>query len=98
MFNTTAAQNQAHRSDLGWIKVGRSEYMRGDGVTIRKHERIASFWLILLPNGESAAMPSMITADEFYIQLPAAGHSLTEAKRLAEVITVDAPAYAPVKR
>ncbi|TDL43847.1 hypothetical protein [Microbacterium oleivorans] len=98
MFNTTAAQNQAHRNDLGWIKVGRSEYMRGDGVTIRKHERIAQFWLILLPSGEQAAMPKMVAPGEFYSALPAAGHSLTDAKYHAENVTADAPAYAPVKR
>ncbi|MGZ0070005.1 hypothetical protein [Microbacterium arborescens] len=98
MFNTTAAQNKAHREDLGWIKVGRSEYMRGDGLTIRKHARIQGFWEILLPSGERAAMPRMMEPGSYFNALPAAGHSLTDAKYLAENITADAPVYTPVKR
>ncbi|MDI9889955.1 hypothetical protein [Microbacterium sp. IEGM 1404] len=98
MFNTTAAQNEAHRSDLTWIKVGRSEYMRADGVTIRKHPRIQQFWEINLPNGAAAAMPNMTEPGEFFSALPAAGYSLTEAKRLAEQVTAESPAYVPVKR
>ncbi|GAA3009167.1 hypothetical protein [Microbacterium aurantiacum] len=96
-MHTTTAQNLAHRNDLVWIKVGRSEYMRADGVTIRKHQRIAQFWEILLPTGERPQMPSMLTG-EFFSAIPAAGHSLTEAKRVAECVGVDAPVYVPVKR
>ena len=98
-MHTTTAQNAAHRADLTWVKVGRSEYMRADGITIRKHARIAQFWEILLPNGDRPAMPNMIHAGEFYSALPAAGYSLTEAKRTAERVTVDSPLYVrPARR
>lgn len=97
VMHTTTAQNAAHRADLTWIKVGRSEYMRGDGLTIRKHQRIAQFWEILLPSGERPQMPSLMSAD-FFSAIPAAGHSLTMAKEIAERITVDAPVYVAVKR
>lgn len=92
-----ATQNAAHRADLVWIKVGRSEYMRADGVTIRKNPRIAQFWEILLPTGERPQMPAL-TTDDFFSAIPAAGHSLTMAKELAELITPGAPVYVAVKR
>lgn len=96
-MHTTTAQNLAHRNDLTWIKVGRSEYMRADGVTIRKHPRVQQFWEIRLPGGDRPQMPSMLTG-EFYAAIPAAGYSLTEAKRVAEHITVDSPTYTPPTR
>lgn len=98
MFNTTAAQNEAHRNDLTWVKVGRSEYMRGDGVTIRKNPRIQQFWEISLPNGAAAAMPMMTEPGEFFSALPAVGYSLTEAKRLAENVAAESPEYVRVTR
>lgn len=98
IYNTTPAQNAAHRADLTWIKVGRSEYMRGDGVTIRKHPRIASWWEIFLPGGERPQMPNSFAETGFLSAIPAAAHSLTVAKWTAESITTDAPIYVPVKR
>ena len=90
-MTTTVAQNKAHRDDLEWIKVGRSEYMRSDGVTIRKHQSISSYWMVLLPNGER---PCMVLSDgEVLRNFPATGHSLTAAKWHAQYITPDTPAY-----
>lgn len=98
IYNTTPSQNAAHRADLTWVKVGRSECMRGDGVTIRKHPRIAAFWEIFLPSGERPQMPNTVTETGYLSGMPAAGHSLTWAKWAAESITADAPVYVPVKR
>lgn len=91
MFNTTVAQNEAHRTDLTWIKVGRSEYMRGDGVTIRKNQQ-GNTWDIFLPTGERPQSPNMFS-DTGYINMPAVGYSLTIAKYEASKITADAPAF-----
>lgn len=96
-MHTTTTQNLAHRNDLTWIKVGRSEYMRADGVTIRKHPTVAQFWEIRLPSGERPQMPSMLTG-EYYSAIPAAGYSLTEAKRVAERITTNSPIYIRITR
>jgi len=98
MFNTTAAQNEAHRNDLTWIKVGRSEYMRGDGVTIRKNPSIHQFWEIFLPNGKTAAMPVMTEPGQYFSAIWAAAVSLTEAKYLAQGITAESPEYVRVTR
>ena len=90
MEHTTVAQNRAHRADLVWVKVGRSEYLRSDGVTIRKMPHGA--WWVFLPSGERAAYPYE------NVLLPATGHSLTWAKFEAERITTDSPAYVEVGR
>lgn len=89
------AQNRAHRNDLVWIKVGRSEYMRSDGVTIRKHPTISAWWQVLLPSGEQ---PQAWIGDHYSDCVPASGPSLTWAKLAAEHITVDAPIYVPKAR
>ena len=96
-MHTTPAQNLAHRTDLVWIKVDRSEYMRADGVTIRKHNNVAQYWEICLPNGERPQMPNF-EGTAFYSAIPAAGHSLTAAKELAENIAADSPVYVRVAR
>lgn len=96
-MHTTTAQNIAHRNDLTWIKTGRSEYTRGDGVMIRKSTNAALGWLIYLPTGERPQMPNQFGANGF-INSPAWGHSLSVAKYNAEDITVDSPVYVPVKR
>ena len=90
-MHTTTAQNKAHREDLHWIKVGRSEYMRADGVTIRKNQSIGAFWQIFLPTGE---VPCMVLSDgEVLRNFQASGHSLTSAKWHAQFIDADTPAY-----
>jgi len=68
MNGTQPAQNLAHKTDLLWIKVGASEYMRGDGVTIRKVQ--SGRWAVLLTDGT--------TAMQYGRELTA--HSLTWAK------------------
>ncbi|MBF4570890.1 hypothetical protein ITJ57_19150 [Plantibacter sp. VKM Ac-2880] len=93
--HTTVAQNKAHRADLTWAKVGRSEYLRSDGVTIRKSTRTSSaWWEIFLPSGERA----QLTIDGTSYASPAAGPSLTIAKSWAEAITADTPAFVPPRR
>jgi hypothetical protein len=69
MNGTQPAQNLAHRTDLVWIKVGRSEYMRGDGVTIRK-DHSTGRWALLLEDGSPVMQYGR----------PASAHSLTWAK------------------
>lgn len=75
MNGTQPAQNLAHRTDLNWIKVGRSEYMRGDGVTIRKDNNTGR-WMILLADGSPVI--------QYGRQVSA--HSLTWAKLDADKI------------
>ena len=87
----TVAANRAHREDLVWVKIGRSEYMRADGVTIRKVPGMsAAWWQVLLPSGERAQLP---IDGRFSPFTPAAAPSLTYAKMLAENVTADSPAY-----
>lgn len=95
-MHTTTAQNATHRADLTWNKVGRSEYLRGDGVTIRKMTNV-TVWEILLPTGEPAQTPNQRTAGGF-INMPARGVSLTIAKWIAEDITATSPAYTATQR
>jgi hypothetical protein len=90
--HTTVAQNKAHRADLTWAKVGRSEYLRSDGVTIRKSTRTSFAWRDLPPQRRTRPAgdqrhPSPHT--------PAAGPSLTIAKDWADAITADTPAFVP---
>lgn len=94
--HTTVAQNKAHRADLTWAKVGRSEYLRSDGVTIRKSTRTSfAWWEVFLPSGERAQLVINGTASP---HTPAAGPSLTIAKDWAEAITADTPAFIPPRR
>jgi hypothetical protein len=95
-MHTTTAQNLAHRNDPTWIKGGRSEYMRGDGVTIRKN-RTTNAWDIYLPNGERPQSPNMFSETGF-INMPAVGHSLTVAKYEAGKLTADAPVFVRMAR
>ena len=67
---STARQNSTHRSDLTWCKVGPSEYMRPDGVTIRK---TGKRWAVVLPSGAPALR----------FGYPLTAHSLTWAKLAA---------------
>jgi hypothetical protein len=86
-MNTTVAQNKAHREDLTWIKVGRSEYLRSDGVSITKVPHIStSIWEVRLPNGEIANAPGSENC-------AARWQSLTVAKYYAQNITVDSTPY-----
>lgn len=94
-MHSTPEQNRAHHQDLIWMKVGPSEYMRGDGVTIRKDTRTRG-WVIILPCGKVAAMPHYLEPGRVYEILRACAHSLTEAKRMAELITADSPAVMTV--
>lgn len=94
-MHSTPEQNRAHHQDLIWMKVGPSEYMRSDGVTIRKDTRTRG-WVIILPGGEVAAMPRYLEPGRVYEILRACAHSLTEAKRMAELVTADSPAVITV--
>lgn len=95
MTHPTVAHNRAHREDLTWVKVGRSEYMRGDGVTIRKHPRITAWWEIRLPSGEQPQMPNPMGTGEHYSAIPASAQSLYLAKDMAQHVTADSPVYVP---
>lgn len=95
MTHPTVAKNRAHRADLNWVKVGRSEYMRGDGLVIRKNPRISAWWELFLPSGERPQMPRLTEPGEYFSAIPAASHSLTDAKYIAEHVTVEAPVYVP---
>lgn len=64
---STSYQNRAHRNDLTWAKVGPSEYMRPDGMTIRK---TGKRWAVILPSGAPALR----------FGYPLTAHSLTWAK------------------
>ena len=94
-MHSTPEQNRAHHQDLVWVKIGRSEYMRGDGVTIRKNPRITAWWEVFLPSGERPQMPTLTKPGEFFSVLPACAHSLTEAKYLAKHVTTESPVYVP---
>lgn len=89
-MHSTPEQNRAHHQDLIWKKVGSSEYMRGDGVTIRKDTRTRG-WVIILPSGKVAAMPRYLEPGRVFEILRACAHSLTEAKRMAELVAADSP-------
>ncbi len=97
LANTAPAQNAAHHADLTWIKVGRSEYMRGDGLIIRKSANVALGWEIFLPTGERPQHPNQFGKNGF-VNTPAWGHTLTVAKYNAESITLDAPVYVRPQR
>lgn len=76
--HTTVAQNAAHRADLTWIKIGKSEYMRSDGVTIKRNCMTAR-WEIFAADGNRAM-------DATYGKFPLSEHSLTWAKITAEEV------------
>ena len=44
-MHTTVEQNKAHRTDLNWVKVGKSEYMNSNGTTIKKDVN-SGYWFI----------------------------------------------------
>ena len=97
-FGLPSEQNRAHHADMVWIKIGRSEYMRGDGVTIRKNQKLSfAWWEVFTPSGEIAQMPDY-EGGYYGPHHPASGPSLTIAKLAAEHISADAPAYQAVAR
>lgn len=71
-FNTTTEQNKAHRDDLTWFKSGKSEYMRGDGVTLRKDNN-SGRWFAFNEDGSKLM-------DKQHNFFHVSGHSLTWAK------------------
>lgn len=72
MFGPSVAeQNKSHRLDLMWAKVGKGEYMRSDGVTLRKHDN--GRWYAFQADG-SKLMDK--THNFFHVS----GHTLTWAK------------------
>lgn len=71
--------------------------MRGDGVTIRKATNSARGWEIYLPSGDRPQQPNQFGENGF-VNTPAWGYSLTDAKYTAEGITVDSPLFVRVKR
>lgn len=81
LYNTTVAQNKAHREDLEWIKVGKSEHMRSDGITIKRNSNTGR-WELFAADGTRLERWGM----------PASAHSLTWAKH--EVAAIDAEAVA----
>lgn len=91
-MGTQAAQNAAHRADTMWVKIGPSEYLRSDGVTIAKDKR-TGYWGIYLPTGERAAA---VYDGDVFTNTAAGGSSLTWAKLDAATITTATPAYSPV--
>lgn len=95
MTHPTVAHNRDHRDDLIWVKVGRSEYMRSDGVTIRKHPHIAAWWEVLLPTGEQPQMPQLTRPGEYFTAIPASAHALWYAKEIAELVSPTSPVYVP---
>lgn len=93
-FGLPSEQNRAHHEDLTWAKIGRSEYLRSDGVSIRRHERVASWWQVFLPTGEQPQ--AWIEMEGRYSEAMAcSAPSLTTAKIMAAHVTVDSPAYVP---
>jgi hypothetical protein len=89
-MHTTTAQNIAHRNDLTWNKTARSEYIRFDGLTIRKNE--TGLWNVLLPTGENVAAANTGGYRPTY---PLSGHSLTYTKWMVEHYGISADS-APV--
>lgn len=83
----------AHRADLFWVKAGPAEYMRADGVTIRKTAG-GTAWAIFLPSGLPAQEPSH-TMEGVFNPWPAVAPSLQWAKLYAEQISADSPAHRP---
>ena len=79
--HTTVSQNAAHRADLVWIKVS-AEYIRSDGVTIRKNHNTGR-WVVYLANGEAAPM---MVAGKTYPAYQMSAHNLTWAKLEAEQV------------
>lgn len=86
MSMSPAQKNSSHHEDLTWVKVGRSEYMRADGVTIRKHPRIKAWWEVRLPSGEKAS--ASVDGRETP-HMSASASSLHHAKWMAESVTPD---------
>lgn len=80
----TVTQNAAHRADLTWFKAGKSEYMRADGVTI-KRDCMTAQWNVYLADGTRApyTMSDGRTLEGVYMS----GHSLTAAKYEASQIS-----------
>lgn len=89
--HTTTAQNRAHREDLIWAKDGRSQYLRADGVMIKKLVGVSGWWQVILPTGERPQMP--MSDGDWLAGIPAAGHSLSWCKYLAEKVTPESPVY-----
>jgi len=50
-MNTSRLQNQYHREDLTWAKVGSGQYIRSDGAMIRRTES-RKFWYVYDADGE----------------------------------------------
>ena len=98
MYGSVSSQNRAHRADLTWIKVGRSEYMRGDGVTIIKRADLSYPWWEVRNSSGQVIQMRMLHNMEFSDVMPCAGISLTEAKMFAQYVTDDAPVYKAVTR
>lgn len=92
-MHPTVAKNRAHHADPIWAKAGRSEYIRADGVTIRKHPRISAWWEVFLPSGQRPQMPNTASASGFLPGIPAAAQTLADAKWFAESITPDSPVF-----
>ena len=81
-----------HGKDPMWMKVGRSEYMRGDGVTIRKDNNSGE-WRVYLPNGEQPQTFGMFGNRSGYANVPVTAPSLEYAKMAAAEVRADAPAF-----
>lgn len=88
----TVAKNRAHREDLTWVKVGPSEYLRSDGVSVRKQSGASRpSWSVYLPSGARSQMP--LHRGQRFVDMPAAIGSLTLVKAIAEEITPDSPRF-----
>jgi hypothetical protein len=72
-MHTTVEQNKAHRADLNWIRVGKSEHMNANGTTIKK-DCNTNLWFITDIDGN----------DLKYCGRVFGHHSLTSAKHHAE--------------
>jgi hypothetical protein len=72
-MHTTVEQNKAHRADLNWVKVGKSEYMNSNGTTIKK-DCNTNLWFIADIDGNHMT----------YFGRVFGHHSLTNAKSHAE--------------
>lgn len=72
---SVASQNEAHRLDLTWAKVSKGEYMRADGITLRKSTD--GRWYAYKEDGSKLA-------DKKHNFFHVNGHSLTWAKLAVE--------------
>ncbi|TFD58051.1 hypothetical protein E3T43_07335 [Cryobacterium sp. Hh7] len=91
--HTIVAQNCAHREDLTWANDGRSQYIRADGVMIKKVVGVSGWWQVLLPNGDSPQTPTESGA--WLTSISASGNSLSWCKYLAAMITPESPVFTP---